>query len=123
LRNALIPVLTIIGLQFSFLLAGAIIIENVFFLPGLGRLIFPGDHPARPDRGGIRGDAAGLRGDRGDLPGRSRLCRRRPAAAARDETRILPRSFVLGLGAVLTALFVGAGAAVLRLDAARRRPA
>ncbi|MDJ0823096.1 MAG: ABC transporter permease [Paracoccaceae bacterium] len=40
LRNALIPVLTIIGLQFSFLLAGAIIIEQVFFLPGLGRLIF-----------------------------------------------------------------------------------
>lgn len=40
LRNAFIPVLTIIGLQFSFLLAGAIIIENVFFLPGLGRLIF-----------------------------------------------------------------------------------
>jgi peptide/nickel transport system permease protein len=42
LRNALIPVLTIIGLQFSFLIAGAIIIENVFFLPGLGRLIFQG---------------------------------------------------------------------------------
>lgn len=40
LRNAMIPVLTILGLQFSFLLAGAIIIENVFFLPGLGRLIF-----------------------------------------------------------------------------------
>lgn len=39
-RNALIPVLTILGLQFSFLLAGAIIIENVFFLPGLGRLVF-----------------------------------------------------------------------------------
>ena len=40
LRNALIPVLTIIGLQFSFLLAGGIIIEQVFFLPGLGRLVF-----------------------------------------------------------------------------------
>lgn len=40
MRNALIPVLTILGLQFSFLLAGAIIIENVFYLPGLGRLIF-----------------------------------------------------------------------------------
>ena len=40
LRNALIPVLTIIGLQFSFLIAGAIIVENIFFLPGLGRLIF-----------------------------------------------------------------------------------
>ncbi len=39
-RNALIPVLTIIGLQFSFLLAGGIIIEQVFFLPGLGRLVF-----------------------------------------------------------------------------------
>ena len=40
LRNAMIPVLTIIGLQFAFLMAGAIIIEQVFFLPGLGRLIF-----------------------------------------------------------------------------------
>ena len=40
LRNALIPVLTILGLQFPFLLAGGIIIENVFALPGLGRLVF-----------------------------------------------------------------------------------
>ncbi len=38
--NALIPVVTIMGLQFSFLLAGTIIIENVFYLPGIGRLIF-----------------------------------------------------------------------------------
>ncbi|MGJ3265579.1 MAG: ABC transporter permease [Salinarimonas sp.] len=38
--NALIPVVTIMGLQFSFLLAGTIIIENVFTLPGLGRLVF-----------------------------------------------------------------------------------
>ncbi len=40
LRNALIPILTILGLQFAFLLAGTIIIENVFYLPGLGRLVF-----------------------------------------------------------------------------------
>jgi peptide/nickel transport system substrate-binding protein len=40
LPNALVPVLTILGMQFSFLLAGAVIIENVFFLPGLGRLVF-----------------------------------------------------------------------------------
>jgi peptide/nickel transport system permease protein len=40
LCNALIPVLTILGLQFAFLIAGAIIIEQVFYLPGLGRLIF-----------------------------------------------------------------------------------
>ncbi len=40
LRNALIPVITIAGLQMGELLAGAIVIENVFHLPGLGRLIF-----------------------------------------------------------------------------------
>lgn len=40
LRNALIPVLTLSGLQFANLLAGAIVVENVFFLPGLGRLLF-----------------------------------------------------------------------------------
>lgn len=40
LRNALIPMTTILGLQFAFLLAGSIVIESVFSLPGLGRLIF-----------------------------------------------------------------------------------
>lgn len=39
LRNAMLPVLTILGLQFAFLLAGTVIIENVFYLPGLGRLV------------------------------------------------------------------------------------
>ena len=39
-RNALIPVVTILGLQLSFLLAGTSIIENVFYLPGVGRLLF-----------------------------------------------------------------------------------
>lgn len=38
LPNALGPVLTVLGLQLPFLLAGSAIIENVFFLPGLGRL-------------------------------------------------------------------------------------
>ena len=40
LRNALVPVVTIMGLQFASLLAGTIIVENVFTLPGLGRLVF-----------------------------------------------------------------------------------
>ena len=40
LRNALVPVLTVMGLQFAELLAGTIVVENVFYLPGLGRLIF-----------------------------------------------------------------------------------
>jgi peptide/nickel transport system permease protein len=39
-RNAIIPVTTVIGLQIGDLVAGSIIIENVFHLPGLGRLIF-----------------------------------------------------------------------------------
>ena len=40
LRNAMIPVITVMGLQFSELLAGTIVVESVFYLPGLGRLIF-----------------------------------------------------------------------------------
>jgi peptide/nickel transport system permease protein len=38
LPNALIPIVTIIGLQFANLVTGTIVIENVFYLPGLGRL-------------------------------------------------------------------------------------
>ncbi len=40
LRNAMIPVLTILGLQFAFLISGTIVVENVFVLPGIGRLVF-----------------------------------------------------------------------------------
>nr|WP_281416051.1 ABC transporter permease [Azospirillum rugosum] len=40
LPNALIPVTTILGLQFAFLVAGAVVVENVFTLPGLGRLLY-----------------------------------------------------------------------------------
>jgi peptide/nickel transport system substrate-binding protein len=39
LPNALGPVVTVLGLQVPFLLAGSAIVENVFFLPGLGRLV------------------------------------------------------------------------------------
>jgi ABC-type dipeptide/oligopeptide/nickel transport system permease component len=42
LRNALIPVVTITGIQFGYMLGGAIIIEQVFSLPGLGRLFLYG---------------------------------------------------------------------------------
>jgi len=40
LQNALVPVATVMGLQFASLVAGTIVIESVFALPGLGRLIF-----------------------------------------------------------------------------------
>ena len=39
LRNALIPVITMMGLQFGFLLGGSIVVEAVFNWPGLGRLL------------------------------------------------------------------------------------
>ena len=40
LRNAMIPVLTVAGLQFANLVTGTIVVENVFVLPGIGRLVF-----------------------------------------------------------------------------------
>ena len=40
LRNAMIPVVTIMGLQFANLITGTIVVENVFVLPGVGRLVF-----------------------------------------------------------------------------------
>jgi peptide/nickel transport system permease protein len=40
LRNAMIPVITVMGVQFGNLIAGTIVIEQVFTLPGLGRLMF-----------------------------------------------------------------------------------
>jgi peptide/nickel transport system permease protein len=42
LRNALIPVVTISGLQFGFLLGGAVVIEQIFSIPGIGRRVLLG---------------------------------------------------------------------------------
>ncbi|WP_231185418.1 ABC transporter permease [Haladaptatus sp. DYF46] len=41
-RNALLPLVTIIGLQLSFLLDGSVVIEKIFAIPGMGRLFFNG---------------------------------------------------------------------------------
>jgi ABC-type dipeptide/oligopeptide/nickel transport system permease component len=38
-RNALLPVITVIGLQFGFLLSGAVVTESIYSLPGMGRLL------------------------------------------------------------------------------------
>ena len=40
LRNAMVPVVTVMGLQFASLLTATIVVENVFYLPGIGRLVF-----------------------------------------------------------------------------------
>lgn len=42
LRNALIPIVTISGIQFGYLLGGTVIVEQIFALPGLGRLVLTG---------------------------------------------------------------------------------
>jgi peptide/nickel transport system permease protein len=42
MRNALIPTVTVIGIQVGYLMSGAVIIENVFAIPGLGRLLVNG---------------------------------------------------------------------------------
>ncbi len=42
LRNALIPVVTVAGVQVGYLLGGAVIIEQIFALPGLGTLVLNG---------------------------------------------------------------------------------
>lgn len=40
MRNAIIPVITIMGTQLSFMLGGLVIVEQIFSLPGMGRLVF-----------------------------------------------------------------------------------
>ena len=49
LKNAMIPVLTVFGLEFGYMLGGAVLTETVFSLPGIGRLlvegIFARDYP------------------------------------------------------------------------------
>jgi len=42
LRNAMLPIITVIGLQLGFLLGGAIVVEEVFAMPGIGRLLIFG---------------------------------------------------------------------------------
>ena len=43
-RNALLPVVTVIGLSLGALLSGAVLTESIFLLPGLGRTLVRGDH-------------------------------------------------------------------------------
>lgn len=42
LKNALLPVITVIGMNFGFLLGGAVVIETIFSIPGLGTMILEG---------------------------------------------------------------------------------
>lgn len=44
LRNALVPIVTMTGMQFGYLLGGAVVIEQIFSLPGIGRQVLLGIH-------------------------------------------------------------------------------
>ena len=74
LRNAMIPVLTIMGLQFANLITGTIVVENVFVLPGHRPAGVPGHRQPRPGGGARRGDAAGGDGGGRQLRRRRALC-------------------------------------------------
>ena len=65
LRNALIPVVTVIGLTFALLIGGAVVTETVFGLPGVGNLVVSrGAAPRLPgDPGRAAGDRGRLRAD------------------------------------------------------------
>ena len=71
LRNALLPVVTVIGLSVSSLLAGAVLTETIFSWPGVGHWLIEFDQPARLPGVAGRRDAGFDRGDR-------RQPRRRP---------------------------------------------
>ena len=61
LKNALIPVITVIGLQMPLLMGGTVIIEQIFSLPGMGRLILSATlHRDEPLIGGLMFMFAGV---------------------------------------------------------------
>ncbi len=79
LRNAALPIISVIGVQFGYLLGGSIYIETIFSWPGIGRMI-----SAKPSAGRRLSTGTGYRtvyqyrGDRAQHPDRHRLCPYRP---------------------------------------------
>ncbi len=74
-RNAAIPIVTVIGLQLGLLLSGAVLTETIYSLPGLGRLMVEFDPVARL-RGGAGRRAVHRGGVRAGEPGGGRAVRR-----------------------------------------------
>ena len=84
LRNAAIPIVTVIGLQLGLLLSGAVLTETIYSLPGLGRLMVDFDPVARLS-GGAGGRAVHRRAVRAGEPGgRYTVCR----AGSADQPRM-----------------------------------
>ena len=126
LRNALIPVTTVAGLIAGFLVAGAVIIESVFRLPGVGQLVYDFDQQPRPGRDQERGHPVHDPGADRQPAGRPRLCAARSPAAGAGMSAFLARAsrhVGFQIGAVLLLLFVGTALVSLALDALSDRRA
>ncbi len=86
IRNGLIPVITIFGLQLGALISGAVVTEQIFVVPGFGRLIleavFTRDYPHRPGRRADHGQRVRAR----QPPGRRVLLAPQPADPHRRRT-------------------------------------
>ncbi len=81
LSNALIPITTVVGIIISLLISGAVVIESLFSIPGMGQLADPGGAEPRLSDGAGRAvddhDVAGV----GEYRRGHRLCPSRPAGA------------------------------------------
>ncbi len=84
LRNALLPVVTVIGLQVGTLLAGAILTETIFSWPGLGRWLIDALQPPRLPGGAGRRAAGRLDDHPGQPAGRPALRRGQPAYSPQE---------------------------------------
>ena len=77
-RNALLPIVTLVALDLGCIVGGAILVEVIFSWPGIGQALFTADHPARlPDAAGRVPDPHCLRG-RAESPADLRLLQARP---------------------------------------------
>ena len=103
LKNALIPVVTIVGGQLGTLLAGTVIVETIFALPGMGRLTVEAIFISRLSGGADKRHAGGGNPRDIELAGGSDLCMARSAdsvsvkAAASGESDVNSNNRRLGL--------------------------
>ena len=79
LRNALLPMVTLIGLQAGTMLGGSVVVESVFSLPGLGRLAYEVRGAARPQHAARHRVRVGTARHCREFHRRPRLCTARPA--------------------------------------------
>ena len=107
LRNALLPMVTLIGLQAGTMLGGSVVVESVFSLPGLGRLAYEIGGAARPQHAARHRLRLLPARHRGEFLRRPPLCAARPAHHGRltrwPAVKPISRSPAAVVGVVLLA--------------------